>query len=74
MPKTISGLSKGLKKELPKHAQKIFVRAFNNAYKQYKSGEKRRGSSSRDEAAHKVAWAAVKKEYKKGKDGKWHKK
>ncbi len=32
----------------------------------------RRGDDSREEVAHKVAWAAVKKEYEKGDDDKWH--
>ncbi|MGF7449849.1 ChaB family protein, partial [Klebsiella michiganensis] len=29
---------------------------------------------SREETAHKVAWAAVKNEYQEGDDDKWHKK
>lgn len=74
MPKTVSGLRKSLKDKLPKNAQKIYVRAFNNAYKQYKEKKKRRGKASRDAVANKVAWSAVKEKYKKGKDGKWHKK
>ena len=32
----------------------------------------RRGDESREEVAHKVAWAAVKKKYSKGGDGDWH--
>jgi cation transport regulator len=74
MPKRISGLSKSLKKKIPKHAQEIYVKSFNNAFKRYKDPKKRRGKQSRDEAANKTAWAAVKRKYRKGKDGKWHKK
>lgn len=52
---------------LPSHAQKIYRKAHNNALKQYKSPSKRRGGKhqSREQVAHKVAWSAVKQEYKK---------
>ncbi|MFA5098583.1 MAG: ChaB family protein [Candidatus Margulisiibacteriota bacterium] len=63
-----------LKDKLPQRAREIFVNAFNNAHKQYKDPEKRRGDQSLDEVASKVAWSAVKKDYEKGKDGRWHKK
>jgi len=50
-------------KGLPKHAQEIWIKAYNNALKQYNGDETR---------ANKVAWAAVKKGgYKQNKDGKW---
>ncbi len=57
---------------LPEHAQDIFREAFNSAYDEYKDPEDRRGDASRDETARRVAWAAVKKKYKKGEDDKWH--
>jgi len=57
---------------LPHHAQEIFVEAFNSAYDQYDKPEERRGDDSREDVARKVAWAAVKKSYKKGEDDKWH--
>jgi len=57
---------------LPAHAQAIYQQAFNSAWAQYKEAEDRRGDDSREEVAHKVAWAAVKKEYEKGDDDKWH--
>ncbi|MDQ6724448.1 MAG: ChaB family protein, partial [Thermoproteota archaeon] len=43
-----------------------------SAVKEYKDPEKRRGgkTESAEEIAHKVAWAAVKKEYTK-KNDKW---
>ena len=44
--------------------------AFNNAHKAYKDPDKRSGKESLEEAAHKVAWAAVKKKYEKS-NGKW---
>ncbi len=57
---------------LPYHAQKIYSEAHKNALKQYESPSKRRGCKhkSKEQVAHKVAWSAVKKEYKK-KGDKW---
>jgi cation transport regulator len=46
---------------LPEHAQDIYRAAFNNAWRTYGAREPRR----REEIAHRVAWAAVKKSYRK---------
>ena len=53
--------------KLPSHAQKIYREAHKNAVKQYSNPSKRRGGKqqSKEQIAHKVAWSAVKKEYKK---------
>lgn len=59
---------------LPQGAQDIYRKAFNNAFEQYQDPDERRGDKSREQTAHQVAWAAVKKEYEKGDDDKWHKK
>ena len=59
---------------LPKHAQEIYKEAFNSAWDEYKDPDERRGDASREETAHKVAWAAVKHDYEKGEDGDWHRK
>jgi cation transport regulator len=73
-------LSKSTKKridELPPHAQEIFEKSHSSALEQYKDPDKRRGGKkeSKEEVAHKVAWSAVKKKYKKDKeDYKWVKK
>lgn len=72
---TISALSPRTRKAidtLPSHAQKIYTKAHKNALKQYSSPSKRRGGKrqSKEQVAHKVAWSAVKKEYKK-KGDKW---
>jgi len=67
LPKNVAGV-------LPKHAQEIFIAAFNNAYDEYKDPKDRRGGEDREEVAHKVAWSAVKKKYEKTDDGKWHEK
>jgi cation transport regulator len=51
--------------ELPKHAQEIFKKAHDNALQEYQDPSKRRNSNeSAEEVAHKVAWDAVKNEYK----------
>jgi cation transport regulator len=49
---------------LPAHAQDIYRAAFNNAFEEY------RESARREEIAHRVAWAAVKKQYAK-QGGEW---
>lgn len=55
MPYTMNTVPEAIKK-LPKHAQEIYVAAFNNAYKEYSGDEGR---------ANATAWAAIKQEYKK---------
>jgi cation transport regulator len=60
-----SELPASVKDHLPNHAQEIYKSAFNNAWEEYKSSQDRRDDSSREEVAHKVAWTAVKKKYKK---------
>ena len=69
--KTNKNLPDRIRKNLPQGAQTIFRKAFNNAEEQYKDPSKRRGKASQEEVANKVAWSAVKKEYKKSKEDKW---
>jgi cation transport regulator len=52
-------LPENLRRLLPDHAQDIFREAFNHAYAAH-SGELRQ-----EEAAHRIAWAAVKRAYEK---------
>lgn len=61
----LSELPDSVRDNLPKHAQEIYQAAFNNAWEQYDQPEERRGDASREETAHRVAWAAVKKKYEK---------
>lgn len=68
----ISELPDAVREHLPKHAQEIYKEAFNGAWTQYDKPEERRDHASREETAHKVAWAAVKDKYEKGDDGDWH--
>ena len=70
---SIRALPKSVTDNLPKHAQEIYKEAYNSAYAQYKNPKDRKGSASREETAHKVAWSAVENVYHK-KDGKWGKK
>lgn len=57
---------------LPLHAQHIFKKTHDSAVEQYQDPAKRRGDrkQSAEVVAHKTAWAAVKKKYKKHGD-KW---
>jgi cation transport regulator len=69
---TIKDLPDSVRENLPKHAQEIYLAAFNSAWEEYKDPKERRGKASREETAHKVAWAAVKDKYEKDDaSGKW---
>lgn len=70
----ITKLPDSVRDHVPKHAQEIYKEAFNSAWDEYKDPDERRGDASREENAHKVAWAAVKDQYEKGNDGDWHRK
>ena len=58
-------LPHSVKDHLPKHAQEIYREAYNSAWDQYADPSRRRGDASREETAHRVAWAAVKDKYEK---------
>jgi cation transport regulator len=66
-----SDLPDQVRNVLPAHAQDIYLAAYNSAWEQYADPEARRGDASREETAHKVAWAAVKQEYQKAETGDW---
>lgn len=61
-----------VKIHVPYHAQRIYLKAFNSAWSEYSKPNRRRGrkKESQEQVAHKVAWAAVKKKYRK-KGGRW---
>jgi cation transport regulator len=63
-------LPDGVKDNLPKHAQEIYMEAYNSAHDEYRDPDKRKGDASLEETAAKVAWAAVKQKYEKS-EGKW---
>ncbi len=55
----IADLPDSVRHRLPRHAQEIYLAAFNSAWEEYASRE------DREMVAHKVAWSAVKKQYVK---------
>jgi cation transport regulator len=55
----ISELPSSVRDRLPRHAQEIYLAAFNNAWREYAA------RASVENVAHKVAWAAVKRVYAK---------
>ncbi len=58
---TNEDLPESLRAHLPPHAQDIFRATFNNAWERYGARDPER----REEIAHRVAWAAVKRQYRK---------
>ncbi|HEY3986447.1 putative cation transport regulator ChaB [Cedecea sp.] len=72
--KSRTDLPESVQNVLPAHAQDIYKEAFNSAWHEYKDKADRRDDASREETAHKVAWAAVKHQYEKGDGERWHKK
>lgn len=66
----IHDLPDTVRKNLPQHAQEIFLESFNHAWTQYEDINKRRFVETLEEAAFRVAWGAVKKKFHK-RGGKW---
>ena len=54
-----SALPPSIRDHLPDHAQAIFRSAFNAAFEAHAADPRR------EEAAHRIAWAAVKRSYEK---------
>jgi cation transport regulator len=61
----VRDLPESVRDNLPEHAQKIYMEAFNSAWEEYDEPEERQNDATREETAHKVAWAAVKHKYEK---------
>lgn len=70
--RSVKDLPSSVSNVLPKHAQDIYLKAFNNAFVQYKDKKKRKDDSGLEETAARVAWSAVKQKYRRGEDGLWH--
>ncbi|HET9903237.1 MAG TPA: ChaB family protein [Xanthobacteraceae bacterium] len=62
--RTNDDLPPTLRRRLPPHAQDIYREAFNHAYAAHA------GDPRQEEAAHRIAWAAVKRIYTKS-NGQW---
>jgi len=56
---TNAELPVSLRRHLPEHAQDIYRAAFNHAHAEHV------GDPRQEEAAHRIAWAAVKRSYVK---------
>lgn len=56
---TNADLPPSVRNHLPDHAQDIYREAFNHAYAAHQ------GDIRQEEAAHRIAWAAVKRSYVK---------
>ncbi len=61
--RTNADLPASVSSHLPEHAQDIYREAFNHAYAAHA------GESRQEEAAHRIAWAAVKRSYVKTDEG-----
>ena len=65
MPYTTNAeLPASISRHLPEHGQDIYREAFNHAYAAHA------GDPRQEEAAHRIAWAAVKRSYVKS-GGRW---
>jgi len=56
---TNDNLPASVRNHLPDHAQDIYREAFNHAWEEYAN------DARHEEIAHRVAWAAVKRDYEK---------
>ncbi len=56
---TNEALPPSVRRHLPPQAQDVYRKAFNNAWRHY------RAEPRHEEIAHRVAWAAVKRLYRK---------
>ncbi len=72
MYKSNEDLPDNLKDLLPPHAQHIYMKSHNRAMWQYADPKNRKYGGTQEEAAHRVAWNAVKSKYEKDENtGKW---
>ncbi len=55
----IADLPSPVRHHLPRHAQEIYLSAFNHAWEEYAA------RPDRETLSHRVAWAAVKRKYTK---------
>jgi len=60
--RTPDDLPESVRNHLPRHAQEIYVAAFNNAWRQHA------GDPEGEAIVHRIAWAAVKRRYRKDGD------
>lgn len=58
---SVSDLPASVRDNLPKHAQEVYMAAYNNAWEEYKNAQDRKGGASREETAHKLLGMASKR-------------
>jgi cation transport regulator len=63
--KKLDDLPGSIRNVLPEYAQEIYLQAYKKAWDQYEKQGLRRGESTREATADKVAWAAVRQEYRR---------
>jgi cation transport regulator len=61
---TTDDLPESLRAHMPHHAQEIFRATFNNAWRRYRA----LSHAALEERAHRIAWGAVKRRYRKAGD------
>jgi len=64
-------LPESVRDNLPLRAQDIYKEAFNSAFSSFSDPSKLKYGGDREVAAHRVAWSAVKKVYRKNDEGRW---
>ena len=60
-----AALPASVRSHLPQHAQDIYREAFNHAWVSHAQDERQ------EEVAHRIAWAAVRRQFHKDSDGQW---
>jgi cation transport regulator len=69
--KKIDELPVSVRNSLSEPAQEIYKQAFNSAWEQSQDPDEEIDDSSREETAHRVAWAAVKQDNANSADDRW---
>jgi cation transport regulator len=62
---SLTELPIGVRGNLPVQAQEVYRKAFNSAWMQYNQPAERIDDATREETSHRVAWAAVKRDFEK---------
>ena len=63
--RTIHELPSNVYNNLPEHALEIYLKAFNNAWDRYSDPARGLPPDLLEQIAHRIAWGAVKKVYRK---------
>jgi cation transport regulator len=67
----IDQLPASVRSSLSEQAQEIYKQAFNSAWEQNQDPDEEIDDASREETAHRVAWAAVKQVNANSADDRW---